>query len=97
MIEAISPIDNARYKKEVAMIILIFNPIKMPINEKIVLVSCSKNKDVDASLTSLIPLRYPLKASLIPTRGIKNVPISSGINNSLSFKRCVLMKLIEHR
>ena len=69
----------------------------MPNSENIVLVSCSKNKDVDENFTALIPLRYPLNASLIPTSGIKKVPISKGIISSLSFRRFLLIKLIEHK
>ena len=48
MIDVISPIDNAIYKADVAATMLYFIPIKIPINELVVLNSCSKNNDNEA-------------------------------------------------
>ena len=47
-----------------------------------ILVICSSKVEIDDFIISFIPFKYPLKESLIPTRGIKGITDKSGIYNS---------------
>ena len=84
IIDATSPIASPITQSETLKIALYLIENEIIIIVEIILATCSIRVDSEEYFMCLIPLKYPLNASLIPTNGIKKTLDKIG-KNSLSF------------